>query len=198
MKRNLCGIAWLCCLLLLPAATWADGGLDDRVSLKVDEADPQEVLQTFGRLLGLPAEIDPSIKKRFSLQIEQVTLRTALNAACESVGCQWRLEEGKLKVTRLPEIVENSGDGKGGGKGAALLKDKIDIKVTSADARNFFATVAEIISGELSMDANVRGTLNLDLEAQPLSKVLDTACAQVKCQWRVTEGSRPVLEIKPR
>lgn len=198
MKQNVCGIACLFGLLLLPAALRADGGLDERISLKVDKADPQEVLQTFGKLMSMPTEIDPTIEKPLSLQIEQVTIRTALNAVCESVGCQWRLEGGKLlKVTRLPDTA-GAAEHPGGGKGAALLKEKIDIKVTAADARNLFASVAQIISGELSMDSNVRGTINLDLEAQPLSGVLDSACAQVQCRWRVIEGSRPVLEIKPR
>jgi type II secretory pathway component GspD/PulD (secretin) len=194
MKRKLLGIASLSCFFLLPAATWADSGLNDRISLKVTEADPQDVLQTFGKLLKLPAEIDPAIDKPLSLQVEQVTLRTALNAVCESVGCQWRIEGGKLlKVTRLPETPEPER-----GKGSAALKEKIDIKVTNADARNFFTTVAQIMSGEVSIDPSVKGTLSLDMEAQPLSAILDNACSQVQCRWRVTEGSRPVLEIKPK
>lgn len=188
MKRNLGILLSLC--LLLPAAAQADGTLDQRIALRVTDADPQEVLATFGQMMGVPVDIDPEIQRPLSIQVEDVSIRTALNAVCESVSCNWHLEGGKvLKFRALPKASSAK---------SPSLDEPVDIKVTDADLRNFMGTVAQLLNGNLDMDPALKGKITLDIENQGLRAVLDAACAQAKCRWKLAEGTRPVLEVRPK
>lgn len=184
-------IVTLSCLALLPAAAWAEEDLGAKIALKVEKADPQDVLKTFGQIMSIPVEIDPAIQQPVSIRVEQVTVRTALNAVCESVGCDWRVEGGKLKVTALPKAAAEPAT-------PPSLEKPIDIKITDANLREVLATVAQILSYDLALDPAIKGKITLSIENQGLRSVLDTICSQAACRWRVIEGSRTVLEVKPK
>ncbi|HEX2644784.1 MAG TPA: hypothetical protein VHU81_17435 [Thermoanaerobaculia bacterium] len=181
----------LSCLALAPAAVWAETDLGAKIALKVEKADPQEVLKTFGQIMSVPVDVDPTLRQPVSIRLEQVTVRTALNAVCESVGCDWRLEGGKLKVTAQPKAPAEPSS-------PPSLEKPIDIKITDANLREVLATVAQILSYDLALDPAIQGKITLSIENQGLRSVLDTICAQAACRWRVIEGSRTVLEVKPK
>ncbi|HEX2224257.1 MAG TPA: hypothetical protein VHN15_08620 [Thermoanaerobaculia bacterium] len=198
-KRRTLSAAGLCCLLLLPATGWADRAemaqtLNTRISLKVTKAAPQEVLQTFGKLMSIEVEVDPEITKPLTLQVEQVTVKTALNATCESVGCKWWIQDDKIlravPSTEAGHPVSQSGD---------PLKKKIMVELTDVDARAFFTSFSKVVSDGLSMDPAVNGKLTINVRDRPIAEILDMACAQLQCRWRLaTEDGNPILEIKPK
>lgn len=198
MRRTLSVAAGLLGLLLLPTTTWASRAemlnkLKTRIDLKVEKADPQEVLQTFGKLMSLAVEVDPSIDKPLSLHLEQVTVQTALNATCESVGCKWYIQQDKLLKVIPTDDADSAAP-----RSNDLLKSPIVIELTDVDARAAFSSLARAVGEELSMDPSITGRVTLNLRDRPIAEILDAACAQVRCRWRLTGGSKSVLEIKPK
>jgi type II secretory pathway component GspD/PulD (secretin) len=197
MRRTLSVAAGLLGLLLLPTTTWASrdmvNKLKTRIDLKVEKADPQEVLQTFGKLMSLAVEVDPSIDKPLSLHLENVTVQTALSATCESVGCKWYIQQEKL-LKVIPDDAADSAMP----KSTDLLKTPIVIELTDVEAYAAFSSLANAVGEGLSMDPAITGKVTLNMRDRSIAEILDVACAQVHCRWRLTGGSKSVLEIKPR
>ncbi|HLE82926.1 MAG TPA: hypothetical protein VJG13_01185, partial [Thermoanaerobaculia bacterium] len=77
-------------------------GLDERIDIVLREADVREVLASFGHILSGETEIDPEIQGEVTIELHQVRAATALTAVCESAGCLWRIEDGRLRVDRDP------------------------------------------------------------------------------------------------
>jgi type II secretory pathway component GspD/PulD (secretin) len=78
----------------------------DPIDLRVKDADVQEVLQTFGQVLGGRAVVDPAIQGKVSLDLPDTPLDQALNAVCAAAGCDWSYDAAArvLRVTPLPHI----------------------------------------------------------------------------------------------
>lgn len=78
----------------------------DPIDLKVTEANVQEILQTFGQILGGKAIVDPAIQGKVSLSLDNAPLDEALSAVCAAAGCDWSYDAAArvLRVTPLPPI----------------------------------------------------------------------------------------------
>jgi type II secretory pathway component GspD/PulD (secretin) len=78
----------------------------DPIDLKVKEANVQEILQTFGQILGCKAIVDPAIQGKVSLELENTPVDQALSAVCAAAGCDWSYDAAArvLRVTPLPSI----------------------------------------------------------------------------------------------
>ena len=78
----------------------------DPIDLRVADADVQELLHTFGQILGGKAIVDPAIRGKVSLDLQNTPLDQALNAVCAAAGCDWSYDADKriLRVTPLPAI----------------------------------------------------------------------------------------------
>lgn len=76
------------------------------IDLRVADADVQEVLHTFGQILGGKAIVDPALQGKVSLNLENTPLDQALNAVCAAAGCDWSYDAAArvLRVTPLPSI----------------------------------------------------------------------------------------------
>lgn len=69
--------------------------LDAAIDLKVTSADVRDLLGTTGEIMGARVEIDPEIKGKVSLELENTPLRSAIDAACMSAGCEWKYDAEK-------------------------------------------------------------------------------------------------------
>jgi len=183
----------LLALALVPlAARAARIRLDDRIDLNVSDADAGKLFQTVGQLTGARVEIDPRFHsaRKISIRIDNVTLRTALTAICESLGCRWRTSDGAIFVepVRTGEPAVN------------VLDQKIDLKITGADLHGVMDTIAMILRADLAFDeALPKGKLTLELEQETVAATLDAACAQAGCKWKlVSRDPKPVLQITAR
>ena len=67
-----------------------------RVDLDVVEASPRPVFETLAEILGRPLNFDSRVDSPLSIRLENVTVRTALLAICESLDCEVELPNGKL------------------------------------------------------------------------------------------------------
>ncbi|HXU34226.1 MAG TPA: hypothetical protein VN851_26945 [Thermoanaerobaculia bacterium] len=174
----------LALLLAAPLAAAVSKGLDEELNLDVVKA--SGTFNLFAQIAGLEPVIDPAIAERkLTLRIEKVRVRTALDAACDSLECRWRVEGGKLIVEAKPRTppkppVEKS----------AQLDEPIDLKVTKARAADVLRTFGEILSVEVDIEDGVAGDLTLDLEATPVRAALDAVCKKLSCRWHIEEGTR--------
>jgi type II secretory pathway component GspD/PulD (secretin) len=177
-------------LALVPlAAQAAEIRLDNRIDLNVTDADAGKLFQTVGQLTGARVELDPRFQsaRTISIRIDNVTLRTALTAICESLGCRWRTRDGAIVVEPV----------RTGEPRVNVLDQKIDLRITGANLREVMATMSMILGADLVFDeALAKGKLSLDLGQETVAATLDAACAQAGCKWKLeNRDPKPVLQI---
>ena len=189
MTRTRTGLLLLVLAFIPPAAHAAAVRLDDRIDLNVTDADVGKLFQTVGQLTGARVDLDPRFQtaRRISIRIDNVTLRTALTAICESLGCRWRTRDGAIFVEPV-----RTGD-----PTVNVLDAKIDLRITGAALHGVMETMAQILGAELAFDETLpKGKLTLDMEQQTVAATLDAACAQAGCKWKlVNRDPKPVLQI---
>jgi len=177
----------------LTAARAAPVNLAERMDLDVTDADVGKLFHTFGQLTGARVELDPQFQlaRRVSIRIDNVTIRTALTAICESIGCRWHLGEGAIVIGPIPPAAEPR---------PFDFKEKITLRVQGANLREVVETMATMIGAELYFDEALDAAkLTLDLDQQTVAGALDAACAQAGCTWKlVTGGPKPVLRVSVR
>lgn len=172
--------------------------LDARVDLELQDAEVAQVLASFGRILGHDAVIDPEIRGKVSVELHNVRAATALTAVCESVGCLWRIEDGRLHVVRDPEASRDRGTGSSsaGGPSAARLEMPIDMDLKDASLQETLRSFAVILEAGTEIEETLAGRVSVQLADTPVRKALDAICRVEGCRWELaeTEGG-PVLRV---
>ncbi len=79
--------------------------LDEPIDLKLQDADLRQVLELFGELVGLGAEIDPSLQGEVTIEVHETPAREALDHICAVNHCAWELveQEGGIVLKVEPE-----------------------------------------------------------------------------------------------
>ncbi|HEV3075262.1 MAG TPA: hypothetical protein VHB47_12645 [Thermoanaerobaculia bacterium] len=192
MTRIPTGLLLLVLALNPTIARAAEIHLDNRIDLNVTDADVGKLFQTVGKLTGARVDLDPRFQtaRTISIRIDNVTLRTALTAICESLGCRWRTRDGAIFVEPV-----RTGD-----PSVSVLDAKIDLKITGADLHEVMVTMAQILGADLAFDeALPKAKLSLELEQETVAATLDAACAQAGCKWKlVNRDPKPMLQIGVR
>jgi hypothetical protein len=88
----------------VPASASAQAFLETRISVSFSSTSPATLFgvvaqMTMGRI-GLA--VDPSLQRPTTITLEDVKVRTFLDASCDSIGCRWRIEGNRLIVEALP------------------------------------------------------------------------------------------------
>ncbi len=181
----------LALILAAPVAAATSKGLDEELNLDVVKA--SGTFDLFAQIAGLEPVIAPAVAERkLTLRIEKVRVRTALDAACDSLECRWRVEGGKLIVEGKPQTAPKAVDK------AALLDEPIDLKVTKARAADVLRTFGEILDVEVDLEEGLGGDLTLDLDATPVRAALDAVCKKLGCRWHIEEGARRRLVVSAK
>jgi type II secretory pathway component GspD/PulD (secretin) len=179
-------------LTAVPALRAAEGpDLDRRISLKLEDADPAQAFAALAQLSGLEIALTPGVQGKVNIQLENVRLRTVLDALCESLGCRWDAADNHhLRVVPTAE--------KTAGPGRSTLDEPIDVNVTKADARDMLKTFGSLMSTEVVIDPGVKGEVSLQLHNQPVRKVLDAVCQAAGCSWSYdADKKRLTVRAKP-
>lgn len=185
------GLAVLSFAALASAASWASQGLDEPVDL--DLVRSTGAFEMLARAADLELAIETVLAERpLTLRIEKVRVRTALDAACDSLECRWRVEAGKLIVEGKPRPSAKPVET------AAQLDEPIDLKVTKARAADVLRTFGEVLGVEVDIDEGVGGELTLNLEGTPVRAALDAVCKKLSCRWHIEEGARRRLVFSAR
>ncbi|HSF41007.1 MAG TPA: hypothetical protein VLT87_14520 [Thermoanaerobaculia bacterium] len=197
MKRTVwkrsAAVCVLSSLLGAGAALGAGNPLDERVSLNLENASTRDTFNALSQMVGADAvQVDPGVTGRVTVTLQNVRVRTLLDAVCESIGCRWELEDRKLRVTSTspdkpaPVIRE-------------ALDSAIDLKVKEADARELLKTFGQILGAEVSLDPAITGKVSLELENTPVRQALDTVCLSLGCDWEMSDGSgKMTLKVTAR
>lgn len=82
--------------------------LRDPIDLKVTKADGQDLLRTFGEIMGAELAVDPGIKGELTLNLENTPVDQALDAVCQALGCEWTYTEGANGKKPVLQIVPRS------------------------------------------------------------------------------------------
>jgi type II secretory pathway component GspD/PulD (secretin) len=100
MKQRIAYFLSAALLLVAVGASGQELTLDSRGSFAFRQATAAKVFTFAAQSLKLEAVVDQSLKGNVSIELNGVSLRTLLNTACESLGCRWRVDGGKLIVDR--------------------------------------------------------------------------------------------------
>jgi len=192
----------LALLLSGPVTAAADDLLDRRITLDLKDADLQMVLGLYEEILEVEVSIDPAIGRTITITFEDITVRTSLNAICESAGCRWELIDGLPAMLRFDTDEESAhepatslaeasphGDCYG-------LDSPVSLELIDADAPVVLDVAAKLIGARLLMDMKLDGEkITVNANGVPLSTILDRTCADLGCAWTLRDGDPPTLEV---
>ena len=167
-----------------PRAAAQPAPLDRRVSVNLDHVRPADAFRTLAELAGSTAAVDAAVADPITVRLENVRIRTVLDAVCESVGCRWEMAGSPpaLRVTSLPDHAPKPEPAR------VLPSDRVDLKVAGADCRELLRTIANLLDAELVLDPAVAGKVTVDAAGKPLQQVLDSLCRQAHCAWSLAGG----------
>jgi type II secretory pathway component GspD/PulD (secretin) len=178
--------------LAAPRPAHADGDtLDRRVDVALAESAPAEAFDGLAKMVGLDAAVDPGLDGKVTVRLENVRMRTVLDAVCESIGCRWDVTAGspaKLHIQPLPE---------GPARKKTALKEPIDLKVKEANVLEVLQVFGQMLSADVEIDPRLAGgKVTFELDNIPCGQALDKVCASAGCTWKLeTDGQKPVLRI---
>jgi type II secretory pathway component GspD/PulD (secretin) len=178
-------------MLMLSGAAWAGSeGLDERIDIDLEKADVRQTLESFGKVLQVDEVlIDPELAGTVSIRLESVRVRTVLAALCDSIGCEWSLEDGVFRVEAVAREAASP----------AGLDEKIDLDLADAPARQVLESFGRILRAEVEIDEGIGGTISVELHGVPTREALDHVCELAGCHWELDESpDGPVLRIEAR
>jgi hypothetical protein len=79
----------------------AQGFLSTRVWVSFNSVSPARFFRMLDGM-GFEPRVDPQLQKPFSITLEDVTVRTLLDATCDSIGCRWHVDGNSVVVEALP------------------------------------------------------------------------------------------------
>lgn len=176
-------------------------GLDERLDIAMKDADVQQVLASFGEIYAGEADVDPAIEGEVTIELHNVRAATALTAVCESVGCRWRIADGRLRIEKDPDAPPalQAAPGRAEGPSAERLDTPIDLELEAADLRQVLQAFGSIVQARVVLDESLDGEVTLDLHKTPVRQALDAVCRVHGCAWELQETDEgPVLRFSQR
>jgi type II secretory pathway component GspD/PulD (secretin) len=171
-----------------------------RLSINIDSGKPADVFASFAQMLGATLEFDPAVTGTVTIRLERVTVRTALNAICESIECRWKLvseEPARLRVdprSTHGATVAATAESRSG----SPLDEKMSIHLKDAAVGDVLLSFGQILSARLKVDPSLYGgKLTIEMDDAPARTVLDEVCAQARCTWTLSGQDPPVLTLVP-
>lgn len=199
-------------VLSIAAGAGADQQKDlarERVQLLFKEVPIAEVLPALAKSLGYELQLDPSLRAPVTIEVENVTAETALNAICESIGCRWRREGNRLVVeartdilTRFRERPKGEAYRRAGGNlmnyGVNGLDDELpfDITWSPVDLSVAVYMLARMTNAEVDLAPALKNRkLAVSFKGESLRKAFDAVCAVAGCRWQLIEQPKRVVRV---
>jgi type II secretory pathway component GspD/PulD (secretin) len=198
------------CAVVAAAPSFAQDTLAKKVTIDVNAATPASVFKAVATASGanFTVTVDPAVIDPVDITIRNVTVKTALNAICESIGCRWTLTGSTLVVTPsaglMIGVVTPPGSGPDAAKSKAAaartqvvldaLKQKLpaDLNFQNAPFDVVDARLSEVLKMKVElvcMHPSVK-TITLDFGGRTLQSALQALGQQqdAKGAWRLTIG----------
>jgi hypothetical protein len=213
----------VCLILCLPYCAWAadSARLEKKITLNLKEASVKDLFRVYEDLLGVKLDFACAEDKKITFAFENITVKTSLDALCESAGLQWRILEGDPPTLRidcgsgstaspLAPVAEPKPGGAAleqagkikvyepeGAKGEHPPY-KIDVFLEDADLEKVLGMIAKLMNAKPLVDHSIGGRkISINLKRASLEEVLDAACRQAKAQWHLREGEERLLIVDP-
>jgi TonB family protein len=182
----------------------------ERVSLLFKEMPVEQVLPALARSLGYEISLDPALRALVTLQVENVTAQTALNAICESIGCRWRVHGNRLIVEALGLMngtvswTNEKGEqvSRGGGNPMThvvkTLDDDLPMDFTWSpiDVRAAFLWLARMYDAQVEMAPELTGRkVAVTITSATLRQAFDAVCRVASCRWQLVESPKRVVRV---
>lgn len=176
-KVSVCSV--VLALGLSGAAGAGSEALGQRIDVDLEDVDVRQVLQSFGEILDAEEiVIDPALDGELDIRLENVRVETVLNAACDSLGCVWSLENGVLRFEASAEKPT---------PGATGLDARIDMALEDASLRQVLESFAGLLQRDAKIAEELRGTIDVSLENASVGEALDHVCEKAGCTWELDE-----------
>ncbi|MFP3939226.1 MAG: hypothetical protein ACLF0P_02870 [Thermoanaerobaculia bacterium] len=192
-----------------PAAAARDW-LNERIDIALEDAAAPEFFRSMAEIADLEVAQIPELERTISMELHDVRVATALTAACESVGCLWRVEDGRLRILEDPEspvrghepkeTVRSSGEvmtGESAPAGSAqALDERINIDLKDAKVSQVLRAFGEVAGARVEVDRALEGDLEMSIQVDdaPIRAALEMICQRHGCTWEWHEtGEGPVL-----
>lgn len=208
-RSSLPALAVAGCLLVAavaPARGQEEQPLGRRITINVNAVPPRQVLEMIARTMGGRFELDPQVTAPVTIRVVRITIRTALDAVCESVGCRWEYRDDTLRVAaeRAPSSTGDKAaaprrSGRlASGEPVYLIGNGVTapVPLTSPNPQYTKAARDAKTQGQVDVAFVVLrdGSVSDVRVTRSLSPELDEQAVQTARQWRFTPGT---LEGKP-
>lgn len=154
------------------------------MSLDLQEVEVETILKTFAAATHSRLEREAGVTGQVTFRFDHLSWQTALNAICESAGCEWQLEQGRDRVLRVVVSPHAGSD------------DRIDMSLKNASAREVFTLLAQIDGSEIEVDPTIEGSFSFDFRRIRVDTALDALCENVGCNWSRDDAGRR-LSVRP-
>ncbi len=153
-----------------------------RINLELAGAEATDVFKSFAALVNAEADLDPELAGEVTIQLNNVSTRTTLNAVCEMLSCEWWMEDGSPR--RLVVRAQGTADS-GATEAAGSLDTTVSLSLVDAPAEEVLKSFASIGRWTLVQE---KTTVSVELADTPIREALDQVCSQVGCSWSLDEA----------
>jgi hypothetical protein len=164
-------LAAQCALQPLFAAT--DGR---RVSIDLESVPARELFQALADELGARLFFDESLSGPLSLRVEGVKVTTALDAACDSLGCTWVFVEGERPSLRIEASRTEEARGRGQVTESFVADRTLELCTLSlrdAKLSDVMRTFAKILGCDLDMRSDGSRLVTAEIQNVTVMQALD-------------------------
>lgn len=174
-------------MVALPAIA---GPSERRISIDLVGVPAEQFFRSLADELGATLNYAPELVGTVSLRLDGVRITTALDAACDSLGCTWVVVEGD--APRLKVIPSRTEEARGRGQVTdSLVTDRtlqpVTLSLKDAKLGDVMGTFAKILRCDLEMKANPELTVTAELQnvtaMEALDKIGESTSTQSSIHW---------------
>ncbi len=184
-------------LVLLLVALALVGGpvsaadLNERITLDLVDAPADTIMKSLASILQVAPQIEFDTEKLVTIRLENVRVRTVLDALCDSVPCTWGLrDEGFGRMLYFGPSEEVSTEK----AMEARLSQKVDMSFEEAPALDVLGAFASMLRVKLVQECEgaVAQTVTVDYRGITVADGIDEICGLAGCVCLVEPGELSV------
>jgi len=146
------------------------------------DAAARDVLAPFGTMAEAELDVDEALDGMVTIKLKDVSWLTALDAVCESVGCQWTLVGGSPRRLEIRAVLAQEGEAEG-------LDARISLSLEKASAAEVLESFGEIAGLTVSLPKSLGGTVSFELQGVTARTALTAVCESLGCRWTAKDGT---------
>ena len=159
-----------------------------RVSIDLEAVPSQELFQALAEELGARLYFDEELAAPVSLRVDGVKVATALDAACDSLGCTWVIVEGEKPSLRIVRSVNEEARGRGQVTDSLVTDRTLELCTLSLrDAKlgDVMSSFARMLRCDLDMKADASRLVTAEIQNVTVMQALDQI-------WKLTGSSSSI------